>query len=881
MIGDSNLYRLLFDSANEAMLVMQDGCFVAANESAQNLFCFKREELLGKSLLHFSPPTQPDGVDSADSLEAKIGASLAGKREEFEWLQQQPDGEPLYSRITLQRLPGDGAPLLQLSIHDISHWKEVEKTLEEQQILSAERAEIERRLQESAERRGRQVQIATRVAQEITAAPDLTILYEQVVILIKEQFGYYHTQLLRYDAAANAVVLVVGYGEVGKQMLAAGHRLPLGVGLVGTAAATGRSVLRANVAADANWRPNPLLPATKGEIAVPIMLREQVLGILDVQSDKEDSLDTEDQLLLEGLCGQIAAAIEGTRLRQEMADRLEDMHRLQRFFSQEGWQAHQSRLEHGLHGYLYDQAAVRPLTRETLPNTNNGHLDSSAPLVESGDQPATSGRSTITSPLAVRGAVIGALGIEYEEDRPLLPEDEALLESISVQVAEALESARLLEQTQKRAGELETVARVSTAASTILQVDKLLQTVVDLAQERFGLYHVSIFLYNSDDETLALAAGSGITGREIAAEQEPILLDAEHSLIARAAREGKPLIVNNVAEEPTFAAHPLLPDTRAEMVIPMILGEELLGVFDVEADSVNAFTTDDLRIQTTLATQVAVSVQNARLYAEQLATAEKLRELDRLKSEFLASMSHELRTPLNSIIGFADVLLEGIDGVLNERMEEDVRLILDSGRHLRELIGEILDMSKIEAGMMELRYEAINPQQLGREALASATTLSPGKQLDFVLEVAPELEPVYADRTRFMQVLLNMLSNAIKFTQKGSITLSMRMVEDGLYTAVTDTGIGIQAEDIPIVFEQFQQVDGSVTRVVGGTGLGMPISKKLVELHGGTMGVESSLGAGSTFWFIIPRGEPRAKTLESGLVKKPGTGPLGSRQRRK
>jgi signal transduction histidine kinase len=283
-----------------------------------------------------------------------------------------------------------------------------------------------------------------------------------------------------------------------------------------------------------------------------------------------------------------------------------------------------------------------------------------------------------------------------------------------------------------------------------------------------------------------------------------------------------------------------------------------LGVIDLQSDEANRFSEGDIRIHATLAAQVAVALQNATLYAEQLETAERLREVDRLKSEFLASMSHELRTPLNSIIGFADVLLEGIDGPLNERMVEDVTLIRDSGRHLRSLIGEMLDMSKIEAGVMELFYEEVDVPALAQEILANARTLAKDKELDIQLELAPDLDKIEADRTRLTQILLNLMGNAVKFTEQGSIILSLEERGGRLMASVQDTGIGIRQEDIPAIFEQFRQVDGSLTRKAGGTGLGVPISRSLVELHGGEMWVESEPGVGSTFLFSIPVEKPEA-----------------------
>jgi signal transduction histidine kinase len=298
----------------------------------------------------------------------------------------------------------------------------------------------------------------------------------------------------------------------------------------------------------------------------------------------------------------------------------------------------------------------------------------------------------------------------------------------------------------------------------------------------------------------------------------------------------------------------------------MIASNRLLGVLDVQSDRANYFDAEDVRIQSALANQVAIALQNAMLYQEQFETAEKLREVDRLKSEFLASMSHELRTPLNSIIGFADVLLEGIDGNLTPRMEEDVALIRNSGQHLRELIGDILDMSKIEAGMMDLRYEDVRLTAMARDIKAFARTqmLTYDKELDFDLQLDPEVDTVQLDRTRFKQILYNLISNAIKFTSEGRVTVSMRMEDDRLRVEVADTGIGIEEENIPIIFEQFRQVDGSLTRAAGGTGLGLPISKSLVELHGGRIWVDSDVGKGTTFTFAIPREKPRPRRRHTG-----------------
>ncbi|MCA9933221.1 MAG: GAF domain-containing protein [Ardenticatenaceae bacterium] len=731
----------------------------------------------------------------------------------------------------------------------------VYQSLAEHGATALRAARLFQRTQETLARRSREVALSTQIAQEIAAATDLNDLYQRVVNQVQELFGYYHTQLLRFDPALETVALVYGYGDVGKEMLELNHSIPMNVGIIGSSAATGQSILRTNLHADTTWQPNPLLPNTKGELAVPIKLRDEVLGILDIQSDQVDKLDENDLLLLEGLCGQIAVAIESTRLRQEMESNLRELSTLQRYMSREAWQAYRQSRQNII-GYQFDQAGVSLLEKQQISeSTANGEQD-----------------SLISTPLNIRGETIGSLSILDNPDDPLTEEELSFLQAVSQQVSEALEAARLFEQTQdalleqeRLTSELETVAQVSTAASTILEVDNLLQAVVDLARTSFDLYHAHIYMLDEETNALSLKAGAGNVGRLMTLEGRNIDVEAE-SIVARAARTYEVIVENDVQKVVDFLPHPLLPNTRAEMAVPMTVGNKLVGILDLQASQAGHFAEEDIKIQRTLASQIAVAVENAKLYAEQVETADKLRQVDQLKSEFLASMSHELRTPLNSIIGFADVLLEGLDGDLNERMEQDVQLIRSSGDHLRSLIGDILDMSKIEAGRMELRYEMVDMHTLAQDVLATAAPLAQEKNLALVSEISDSVEAIEADRTRIRQILWNITGNAIKFTEQGSVTLSMDVGDNDLVVSIRDTGIGIRPEDVPIVFEQFRQIDGSLNRRAGGTGLGMPITKKLVELHGGKIWVESVQGEGTTFWFTIP--------LTQELARQHKTGPL-------
>lgn len=730
---------------------------------------------------------------------------------------------------------------------------EVYQDVTEQGALALRATMLNEEVLTSLARREREVKLTTQVAQEIASATDLYDLYQRVVSQVQEQFGYYYTQLLRYDDSMDTLALVVGYGDVGQKMLAMNHSMPMGVGLIGQAAKAKQSVLRGKVAHDPNWQSNPLLPKTASELAVPIKLRDQVLGVLDVQSNVIEGLTANDQLLLEGLCGQIAIAMESTRLRQEMESRLRELGLLQRQMSREGWKKYQQQQKKV--GYSFDLTGLRVLTSQA-DETPTSHKNGATPKSEV--------RSHLSKSLMVRGESIGSFGVEEDPERPLTDDEREIIDAVAQELAEALEAARLFEQTQialaeqeRLASELETVAQVSTAASTILEVDELLQSVVDLAKSSFGLYHAHIYLANETGKKLVLKAGAGNIGRLMSLEGREINID-DDSIVARAARTHKGVLENNVRRIVDFMPHPLLPETRSEMALPMVVGGKLIGILDLQSDEEGYFTQEDLNVQTTLAAQIAVAVENANQYAIQVQTSTKLREVDVLKSEFLASMSHELRTPLNSIIGFADVLLEGLDGELNERMEEDVRLIRESGNHLRGLIGDILDMSKIEAGRMDLRYEEVDMTQLANDVMATAAPLAQEKRLFLHLDIDKEVKPVIADRTRLRQVMWNIVGNAIKFTEKGSVTISVQAQANHVLCSIRDTGIGIKEENVAAVFEQFRQIDGGLNRAAGGTGLGMPITKKLVELHGGDIWLESVYGQGTTFLFTIPYEPPKA-----------------------
>jgi signal transduction histidine kinase/ActR/RegA family two-component response regulator len=292
--------------------------------------------------------------------------------------------------------------------------------------------------------------------------------------------------------------------------------------------------------------------------------------------------------------------------------------------------------------------------------------------------------------------------------------------------------------------------------------------------------------------------------------------------------------------------------------IPLKIGTRVIGALDIQSTQIDSFHDEDIRVLQTLADQIAVAIDNAKSYELAQKAVTEIRELDRIKSQFLANMSHELRTPLNSIIGFSRVILKGIDGPVSDQQQQDLNAIYNSGQHLLGLINDILDLSKIEAGKMDLAVEEMNIGDTINSVMSTAAGLVKDKTVKLKHEVPPDLPTIRADPMRIRQILINLMANAAKFTDEGSITVSAEphispTGHSEVLISITDTGPGISPEDQMKLFQAFSQVDSSPTRRTGGTGLGLSICQRLVGMHNGRIGVHSVVGKGSTFYFTIPQ----------------------------
>ena len=419
-----------------------------------------------------------------------------------------------------------------------------------------------------------------------------------------------------------------------------------------------------------------------------------------------------------------------------------------------------------------------------------------------------------------------------------------------------------------RTSELEAVAKVSAAAAAILDLDKLLQTASELTRASFELAGVQVYLLDESGQNLRRVSESGENTEDTGLNSIP--LDAAESMVAQAGRARRGIIMND-ARQPDGAA------SRSELAMPLMVANKLLGVLALHSAQTDRFTEPELRVMSILADQIAVAVQNANLYHKQSETAQQLaiarqraEEANKAKSLFLSNMSHELRTPLNIVIGYTSSMLDRpamyADVPLPTVYANDIQLIRENGYHLIGLINDILDLSKIEAGKLELLYESVSLNDIFRGVLATSIGLVKDKPILIKSDFPDSLPVVWADPTRVRQIILNLMSNAVKFTERGSVTLQAQVETTLIRISVSDTGIGIPEKALPHIFDRYQQASHDISRVYGGTGLGLDISKQLCQMHGGDLVVESVYGQGSIFSFTLPINPPDALSTAPDAV---------------
>jgi signal transduction histidine kinase/ActR/RegA family two-component response regulator len=436
----------------------------------------------------------------------------------------------------------------------------------------------------------------------------------------------------------------------------------------------------------------------------------------------------------------------------------------------------------------------------------------------------------------------------------------AIVTAFAGEAAMAINGVKLVQELQagraqlaRKVDELEALREVGEAVSSSLDLDQVLVTIAMHAVELSGTTGGSIMEYDEVEHRFVVRSVYR-TPDQVVQRLEKVRIDLDSTLVGRAARERRPIAVPDLTVVERDAHQQILFDDgwRSMVAVPMLREERIVGSLVVRRKSTGDFSEETLDLLETFATQSALALLNAQLFRALQERSAELEVASRHKSEFLASMSHELRTPLNAVLGFSEVLLERMFGDINEKQEDYLRDIHASGKHLLELLNEILDLSKVEAGQMELEFTQVDVAALLEHAASMLRERAATHAIDLRVEVGTEVGDVEVDELRLRQVVLNLVSNAVKFTPDGgAVVVRAREVANELHVSVEDNGVGIPEADQERIFESFQQGGRGASREEG-TGLGLTLSRRIVELLGGRMWLETEVGVGSTFGFVLP-----------------------------
>jgi signal transduction histidine kinase len=468
-------------------------------------------------------------------------------------------------------------------------------------------------------------------------------------------------------------------------------------------------------------------------------------------------------------------------------------------------------------------------------------------------------RTVLVVPLLREGNPIGALSLARSESVPFTAKQIELVTTFADQAVIAIENARLFDEVQARTRELarsveelRALGEVGGAINSTLDLETVLTTIVAKAVELSSTEAGTIYTFDETRQEFLLRATHGMDAAMIAAIRDRRIRAGE-TAIGKAAAERAPIQIPDVLAESSLVLDIVVrAGYRAVLIVPLLRPDRIVGALVVRRKAPGEFPKSTIDLLETFADQSVLAIQNARLFRE---IEEKGRELEiasKHKSQFLANMSHELRTPLNAILGYTELILDSIYGEPSDKMRTVLERLQSNGRHLLGLINDVLDLSKIEAGQLTLSLGDYSLGEVVHGVVAAVEPLAAEKRLAFKAEVGPDLPRGRGDERRLAQVLLNLVGNAIKFTDKGEVAIRASVADGAFAVAVCDTGPGIPVLDQAKIFEEFQQADSSITRKKGGTGLGLSIAKRIIEMHGGRIWVESEPGKGSTFYFTLP-----------------------------
>jgi signal transduction histidine kinase/putative methionine-R-sulfoxide reductase with GAF domain len=469
-------------------------------------------------------------------------------------------------------------------------------------------------------------------------------------------------------------------------------------------------------------------------------------------------------------------------------------------------------------------------------------------------------RTALGVPLLREGEPIGVVWLARQRVEPFSERQIELVSTFADQAVIAIENARLLNELRARTAELgqsveelKMLSEVGQAVSSTLDLRSVLSAILTASLGVTWANAGAIFSYSRADRSFRLVEAVG-WGEALTRSVRDLRIGESETALSEAMARRMPIQLAELAQRASYPLRDaaLAAGFHSVLIVPLVGAERIFGAITLMRQEPGEFPAETVRLMQTLASQSVLAIQNARLFREIAEKSEELALASQHKSQFLANMSHELRTPLNAILGYAELLVDGIYGPLPDRPKGVLERIQNNGKHLLALINDVLDLAKIEAGQLNLTLENYSLPEVVRSVVTATEPLATAKGLKFSAAVQDNLPTAHGDARRVSQILLNLVGNAIKFTDQGEVEIRAAALKGQFVLTVRDTGPGIADADQDLIFGEFQQIDNSNTRKKGGTGLGLAISKRMIEMQGGTISVESALGQGSTFRVVLP-----------------------------